>query len=257
MFKPTSPATRRCALLGAASAAILMVTSFRPAAADLPVIDPTSIAGQALQLAKTAQSYIQQLQSYVTQVEQYKLEIQNTIQVPLQAYNQISGMAAQLQSMTSATSLLTGNSGGIIQSMSSLEGYADRLSSLGYGAENLGTQFQQWQTQLAGNAKTLGNVISTAQTQLASQASVTTTAQGSVASAAGQLQALQALGEVAASNNATLTTLSGVLVASAQAAQSDRLVAEDRQSLSDAAVKQMLTPDATAQAPGTNYDLFQ
>lgn len=257
MFKPTSPATRRRALLGAASTAVLMTVGIRSAGADLVVIDPTSVAGQVKQLAQQALSYAKQAQSYITQLEQWKLEIQNTIQVPLQAYNQITGMASQLQSLTSAASLLTGNSGGIIARMSSLEGYADRLSSLGYGAENMTTQFSQWQQQLAGNAKTLGNVISAAQTQLASQASVTMTAQGSVATAAGQLQALQALGEVAASNNATLTTLSGVLVASAQAAQSDRLVAEDRQALSDAAVKQMLAPDAAAQAPGTNVDLFQ
>ena len=145
-----------------------------------------------------------------------------------------------------------------VSRLSSVEGYAQQLSSLGYSAENMGTQFEQWQQTLAGNAKTLGNVISTAQSQLASQASVTTTAQGSIQSAAGQMQALQALGEVAASNNATLTTLSGVLVASAQAAQSDRVVAEDRQALADAAAKQILTPDPAAQGTtGTSYDLFQ
>ena len=257
MFNTATPATRRRALLGAASAVVLISTGIRPAGADLPVIDPTSIAGQVKELAQQALSYEKQLQSYVTQLEQWKLEITQAVSLPMTAFNQIQSMASQLQGLTSASSLLTGNAGSMISRLSSLSGYANQLSSLGYSAENMGTQFEQWQQTLAGNARTLGNVISTAQTQLASQASVTTAGQGNLQSSAGVMQAVQSLGEVAASNNATLTTLSGVLVASAQAAQSDRVVAEDRQALSDAAVKQILAPDAAAQAPGTSYDLFQ
>lgn len=247
-------------LAGVAAAAFsVMGPSVRPAYALLGVGDvvvcPTcsSAIEQLASDAKQALQYTAQLQSYVTQLEQYKNEIQNTISIPLEVFEQVQGDLAQLQQLTQAASLLSGNSGSIIQRLNSAGAYADQLSSGVNSIGNIGNQYTMWQQTLGNSAKQLGMTITSSQTAMKSNTSAMSQAEQHSQSAAGTVQAIQAGNEIAAATGATLQQMAQTNVSLAQQISTNQEVAADRRASNDAAMLHFTAPQAT---PTTGYQGF-
>jgi P-type conjugative transfer protein TrbJ len=142
----------------------------------------------------------------------------------------------QVQSLTNAASLLSGNSGSIISRLNSISAYSNQLSATGYNLGNIGNQFTIWQQTLGSNAQTMGRTLGLQQQQLASNASIEQAIQQHSTSATGQMQAIQAGNELAAANGEVLNQMAQTLIAQAQMAQTASLADADRRASEDAAM---------------------
>lgn len=224
---------RRTFLLAGVSALVVTRPAYALFGVGDIVFDPTQYTEQLWQAATQAKQYATELMSQVTQLEQLKNMIQNTISLPLQLWQQVQGLMWQVQSVTQLGSLLSGNSGSIIQRLNSLEGYANQVTYLGSSLGALPDQFNNWQHQLGNSFGTLGKALGIQQDDLKTQASFQQSIQQQAATAGGQMQAIQAGVQMAASNGAILQQIEQTLIASAQTTANYQEVQADRQAIRD------------------------
>lgn len=231
---------RRSALSGVALAAVASVSAPRPARAQWAVtcVNCSTTWTQLLQYAKEAQSLATQLQQYQTQLQQYANMVTNTVALPREVWGTVQSDIMQVQALSNAASLLSGNSGSMISRLQSASAYANQAASLG----NVAGQFSTWQQTIGNNLSTMGRTLGLQQGQQQNQAAIIQTLQQHSQSAQGQMQAIQAGNELAGANAAQLAQIQVTLTATAQMQASNAAVAADRQASEDAAMLHFSTP---------------
>jgi type IV secretion system protein TrbJ len=196
----------------------------------------STIVQQLLDSAQQAKTYLVEFQQLQTQLEQYASMVRNSIAIPMEMFSQVQSDLAQVQQLSNAASLLTGNSGSIISRLSSVGSFGGELSSVGTNLGNLPQQFSMWQTTLGNSAKQLGTALGLQQSQLTNNAAIMQAVQQHSQTAAGQLQAIQAGNEMAAANGAVMNQMAETMIALSQHITTTDVVAADRQSSEDAAM---------------------
>lgn len=221
--------TRRALLAAAASLGASIAV---PARAQLAVADGPGIIQWIKQTATQAQQLQQQAQAYATQLRQYANMVQNTTALPYQVWNTVQNDVMQVRNLSNAASLLSGNSGTMVNRLSSAAGYANQAANLG----NIGGQFTTWQQTIGNNVDTLGRTLGLQQGQQQSNAALIEQMQAHSATAAGQLQVLQAGNELAGATANQLVQIQATLAATAQMQAGNAVVAADRRASEDAAM---------------------
>lgn len=221
--------SRRGLLVTAASLGVLVAA---PARAVLPVTDELGIVQWIKQTAQQAQQLQQQAQAYATQLRQYANMVQNTVALPYQVWNTVQGDIMQVRNLSNAASLLSGNSGSMVQRLSSAAGYASQAANIG----NIAGQFTMWQQTIGNNVDTLGRTLGLQQGQQQTNAALIERMQAQSASATGQLQVLQAGNELAGATANQLIQIQATLAATAQLQAGNATVAADRRAAEDAAL---------------------
>jgi len=235
---------RRFVLAGAAIASLAIVSAPRPAQAQWAVtcVNCSTTWTQLLQYAKEAQSLATQLQQYQTQLQQYANMVTNTVALPREVWGTVQSDIMQVQALSNAASLLSGNSGSMISRLQSASAYANQASSLG----NVAGQFSTWQQTIGNNLSTMGRTLGLQQSQQQNQAAIIQALQQHSQSAQGQMQAIQAGNELAGANAEQLAQIQATLTATAQMQASNAAVAADRQATEDAAMLHFAQPPSVA-----------
>ena len=236
---------RHLAVSGSFAAALLIgVAAPQPAHAQWAVtcVNCSTTATQLLQYAKEAQSLGTQLQQYQTQLEQYANMVTNTVALPQEVWGTVQSDIMQVQALSNAASLLSGNSGSMISRLQSASAYANETAGLG----NISGQFTMWQQTIGNNLSTMGRTLGLQQSQEQSQAAVLSALQQHAQSAQGQMQAIQAGNELAGANAAQLAQIQATLTTTAQMQASNAAVSADRQASEDAAMLHFATPQPVA-----------
>ena len=236
--------TRRLALVGAALAALVTASGPRPAQAQWAVtcVNCSTTWTQLLQYAKEAQSLATQLQQYQTQLEQYANMVTNTVALPQEIWGTVQSDIMQIQALSNAASLLSGNSGSMISRLQSASAYANQVASLG----NIAGQVSTWQQTIGNNLSTMGRTLGLQQSQQQNQAAIIQALQQHSQSAQGQMQAIQAGNELAGANAAQLAQIQSTLMTTAQMQASNAAVAADKQATEDAAMLHFAQPPSIA-----------
>lgn len=221
--------SRRALLAAAASFGASIAV---PVRAQLAVADGPGIIQWVKQTAQQAQQLQQQAQAYATQLRQYANMVQNTVALPYQVWNTVQGDIMQVRNLSNAASLLSGNSGNMVQRLSSAAGYANQAANLG----NIGGQFTMWQQTIGNNVDTLGRTLGLQQGQQQTNAALIEQMQAHSATATGQLQVLQAGNELAGATANQLIQIQATLSATAQLQAGNAAVAADRRASQDAAM---------------------
>jgi P-type conjugative transfer protein TrbJ len=239
--------TRRGFLTGA----VAVLASYR-AHAQLAVVCPTcsSLVDQITSIAKQAQSYLTQLSQLQTELNMYASMIRNSLAIPFQAFATVQADIAQVRGLANAASLLTGNAGGIIARLNSVQGYANQLSAVGFNLAGAGSQFTMWQNTLGNASRQFGLTLGVQQTQLTNNAAIMAAVQAHSQSAAGQMQAIQAGNELAAANGAVLNQMNETMIGLGQVITTKDIVDADRQATQDAAMLQFLGGQEVPMAGG-------
>ncbi len=247
--RPT--AMRRLALAGATIIVLVTASDPRPARAQWAVtcVNCSTTWTQLLQYAKEAQSLATQLQQYQTQLQQYANMVTNTVALPQEIWGTVQSDIMQVQALSNAASLLSGNSGSMISRLQSASAYANQVASLG----NIAGQFSTWQQTIGNNLSTMGRTLGIQQSQQQNQAAILQALQQHSQSAQGQMQAIQAGNELAGANAAQLAQIQATLTATAQMQASDAAVAADRRATEDAA---MLHFSILQPLPTTGYQQY-
>ena len=188
--------------------------------------------------AKQAQQLQTQIQQYQTQLEQYANMVTNTVALPQEAWGTVQSDILQVQSLSNAASLLSGNAGSIVTRLQSAAGYANQAASLG----NIAGQFTTWQQTIGNNISTLGRTLGMQQNQEANDAALLTTLEAHSQSAQGQMQAIQAGNELAHGNAVQLQEIEATLTATAQMQATGMAVDADRRASEEAAMLHFSTP---------------
>jgi P-type conjugative transfer protein TrbJ len=223
-----------------------------PASAQWTVICPTcSSLWQQLQDAiTTAKAYGTQLLQYKAEFDSYMQLVTAGIQLPISIFQGIQADIATVRGLANAASLLTGNAGSILSRLQSAGGYADQAAMT---PSQIGNQFTMWQQTLANVGNSLGRVLGVQQGQLASATATMATAQAHSATAAGQMQAIQAGNEMTAQTVYALQQIQTTLTAAAQEAATRDIVAAERQAAMDANTMAVLQ---APQLPLTGYNTY-
>ena len=138
-------------------AALASVATPPPAHAQWAVtcVNCSTTWTQLLQYAKEAQALETQLQQYQTQLQQYANMITNTVALPQEIWGTVQSDIMQVQALSNAASLLSGNSGSMITRLQSASAYANQVTSLG----NTAGQFTTWQQTIGNNLNTMGQTL--------------------------------------------------------------------------------------------------
>ena len=216
----------------------------RPARAQYAVTctNCSTTMTQLLQYAKEAQALGIQLQQYQTQLQQYANMVTNTVALPQEVWGTVQSDIMQVQALSNAASLLSGNSGSIIGRLQSASGYASQLGAVG----NIPGQFSMWQQTIGNNLGTMGRTLGLQESQQQSQAAILQALQQHAQSAQGQMQAIQAGNELAGANAAQLMQIQATLTTTAQMQASNAAVAADRRATEDAAMLHFAQPPVIA-----------
>ena len=122
---------RRCrSSAGVALSALASVVTPRPAQAQWAVtcVNCSTTWTQLLEYAKEAQSLATQLQQYETQLQQYANMVTNTVALPQEVWGTVQSDIMQVQALSNAASLLSGNAGSIITRLQSASAYANQAA---------------------------------------------------------------------------------------------------------------------------------
>ena len=235
---------RGAVLLGMALAVVASLSAPRRAQAQTAVtcVNCSTTWTQLLQYAKEAQSLGTQLQQYQTQLQQYANMVTNTVALPQEVWGTVQSDIVQVQALSNAASLLSGNSGSMISRLQSASAYANQAAGLG----NITGQFSTWQQTIGNNLNTMGRTLGLQQSQQQSQAAIIQALQQHAQSAQGQMQAIQAGNELAGANAAQLVQIQATLTETAQMQASNTAVAADRQAMEDAAMVHFAQPPSVA-----------
>jgi len=235
---------RRLAFAGVALAAVASISAPRPAQAQWAVtcVNCSTTWTQLLQYGKEAQSLATQLQQYQTQLQQYANMVTNTVALLREVWGTVQSDIMQVQALSNAASLLSGNSGSMITRLQSASAYASQAASLG----NVAGQFSTWQHTIGNNLSIMGRTLGLQQSQQQNQAAIIQALQQHSQSAQGQMQAIQAGNELAGANAAQLAQIQATLTATAQMQALNAAVAADRQATEDAAMLHFAQPPSVA-----------
>lgn len=172
--------------------------------------------------------------------------VTNTVALPQEAWGTVQSDIMQVQSLSNAASLLSGNAGSIVTRLQSAEGYANQAASLG----NIAGQFTTWQQTIGNNVNTLGQTLGLQRSQEANNAALLKTLEAHSENAQGQMQAIQAGNELAHTNAVQLQEIEATLTATAQMQATGMAVDADRRASQDAAMQRWSTP---VRLPTTGY----
>jgi P-type conjugative transfer protein TrbJ len=232
--KSPSFALRRGLAAGVVLAGLTGAYSPRPAQAQWAVecVNCSTMWTQLLEYAKQAQQLETQLQQYQTQLQQYANMMTNTVALPQEVWGTARSDIMQVQSLSNAASVLSGNSGSIVTRLQSASAYASQAASLG----NIAGQFTTWQQTIGNNVNTLGRTLGLQQNQQANNAALLTTLETHSQSAEGQMQAIQAGNELAHANAVQLQQIQATLTTTAQLQATGMAVDADRRASEEAAI---------------------
>ena len=158
--------------------------------------------------------------------------VTNTVALPQEAWGTVQSDIMQVQSLSNAASLLSGNAGSIVTRLQSASGYANQAASLG----NIAGQFTTWQQTIGNNINTLGRTLGLQQSQEANDAALLKTLEAHSQDARGQMQAIQAGNELAHANAVQLQEIEATLTATAQLQATGMAVDADRRAAERAAM---------------------
>lgn len=224
----------QCLALGTALVATIGIFTPTAAQAQLAVhcVNCSTMWTQLGEYAKQAQQLATQLQQYQTQLEQYANMVTNTVALPQQVWGNVQSDIMQVQSLSNAASLLSGNAGSIVARLQSAEGYTNEATSLG----NIAGQFTTWQRTIGNNINTLGRTLGLQQSQETDNAALLKTLAAQSQNAQGQMQAIQAGNELAHANAVQLQEIEATLTATAQMQATGLAVDADRRASERAAM---------------------
>jgi type IV secretion system protein TrbJ len=227
---------------GVAVATIVGFGTQHPARAQLTVqcVNCSTTWTQLLEYAKQAQQLATQLQQYETQLQQYANMVTNTVALPQQIWGTAQSDIIQVQNLSNAASLLSGNAGSIATRLQSASGYVSQAANLG----NIAGQLTTWQQTIGNNVHTLGRTLGLQKDQQATNAALLTTLESHSQSAQGQMQAIQAGNELAHANAAQLQQIQATLTATAQMQATGMAVDADRRASEDADMLHFSTPQS-------------
>ena len=216
---------------------IVGVTMFvaRPASAVIvECANCSTIYEELISDARQVQQLATQLDSYRTQLQQYANMVTNTISLPEEVFSPVINDINQVRNIANAASLLTGGSGSIMTRLQSISGYASMAATM---PGNFPNQLVMWNQTLGNAQRSLGSVLGIQQGQQVTYAAQQAAIQNQLQTAAGQMQAIQATGALAALTNTQLNQIQSTLTAQAQMVATkmvldqDRIAAEDAYSL--------------------------
>jgi P-type conjugative transfer protein TrbJ len=210
----------------------------------------SSLFNQLKADAEQALQYAKQLQQYATQVQQYTNQITNTVSLPFQIFSAVQADIGQVRAIINAASLLTGNSGSILQKLQMAGGLISQASYLPNGIAN---QFTMWQQTLANASETLGNVLGQQQLQQANYATVQAGIQAQSTLAVGQKQTMQAAVSAISLANTQLNQVQATLTAAYQESTTRDIIAANRQQMEDQQYTQFI---ADPDLPLTGYPRY-
>jgi P-type conjugative transfer protein TrbJ len=242
---------RKILLASAVAISFVSIPNPRPARA-IECENCSTFVQQLVDYAQQAKTYLVEFQQLQTQLQQYANMVQNSIAIPTEMFSQVQSDLAQVQQLSNAASVLTGNSGSIVARLSSAGSFGNEVSSVGTNLGNLPQQFSMWQTTLGNSAKQLGTTLGLQQSQLTNNAAIMQAVHQHSQTAAGQLQAIQAGNEMAAANGAVMNQMAETMIALSQHITTTDVVAADRKSQEDAAMLHFTTssPIPTTGQPG-------
>lgn len=230
------------ALLATVSAIFMTCGYARPASALIVTCaNCADLATQLYEKAQNAESLMNQAAQLKTELNQAQMMLQNTVSLPQQIWSNVQGDIMQIRNLANAASLLTGQSGSILNRLQSTNGYTNSALSL---PENIGSQFTSWQMAYGNSAASLGRVLAVQQAQEQNYTALQTQIQGHSQVAAGQMQAIQAGNEGLSLINTQLQQLQSTNLAAAQEVATRDEIAAERQALADQQMNQFLSqPD--------------
>jgi P-type conjugative transfer protein TrbJ len=232
--------TRRMALLLAVSA--LIVT---PSHAQVATYDAAAVFNLVKSYGQQAQSYATQLQQLRLQLSSYANMLQNTVNLPVQVWNQATSDLAAVRNLSNAGSLLSGNTGSMLQRLGQANAYARQAGSI----LDMGSQLTQWQQTAAQSMSSLGRVLGLQQVQSASDAQLIQQIQIHGQTAQGQVQAIQAGIEMSSVQAGQLARIQETLATTAAMNAAQATVAADRRAVYDASALRLSTGQVD-QTPG-------
>jgi P-type conjugative transfer protein TrbJ len=222
-------------LMLAAAGVCLLAGFYEPAEAQGAVVctNCSTVVNQLWSDAEQAIQYAKQLDQYITQLQQYANQITNTISLPRQIYANVQGDITQIRGIINAADLLAGNSGTIINRLSTAGAY---LHQAAYLPANIGAQFTMWQTTIANANKTLGKALDGQQTMQTGYAGIQALLEGDSTGAAGQKQAIQASIEASHIVSTQLNQIQASIVAVAQSQATRDDIRAERQAVYDSSL---------------------
>jgi P-type conjugative transfer protein TrbJ len=223
---------RRMLLAAVAASSVLLSAVHSDAQVAVACVTCSTLAEQLISDAKQVQQYATEVSSLQTQLRQYSNMVQNTVALPEMVWTSVTNDITRVRNLANEASILTGNSGTILSRLAMAQGYANQVITV---PSQMGNQFTQWQNTLANANRSLGQTVSAQQSQMLGYTSQQTSIQTQAATAAGQMQAIQAGVSMAALTNTQLQQIQTTLVAQAQLASAQSLIAEDRAAQEDAA----------------------
>lgn len=235
---------RRRALLTSALAALALTALPRESDAQLAVTCPTCD-----QLWQQLLAYAQEAKSYLTQLAQYQAEFNSWMQLiiagvtlPGQVFSGVMGDINQVRSLIQAVSLLSGNTGSMINKLMQAGAIANSAAFL---PTTVALQTTMWANTLGNMSNKLGTLFTTQGTQQATSTAMQVTAQAHSIAAIGQMQAISATNEAIGVTNYTLNQIQGTITQASQQAATRDVIAANRQQLNDQMRYQFfnLTPD--------------
>ncbi len=217
-----------------ASAAIVCVGVFAASTPSRAIIvecaNCADITDQLSSIATQVQQKLTAVAQLQTELNQYANMVQNSVALPQSIWSNVQADIMQVRNLANAASLLTGNSGSILTRLQSAQSYAGQASFL---PQNIGQQFQMWQTTMGNATTSLGRTLGVQQGQEANATALQAAIQAHSQTAAGQMQAIQAGNELAGLTNTQLQQIQTTLVASTQEQATRDAVQAERDAIAD------------------------
>lgn len=196
---------------------------------------------QLISNAKQAKQYLTEVATLQTTLNNYALMLRNSIALPQSIWADVQGDIAQVRNLANAASLLTGNSGTILNRLDSASGYANQAMNL---PSNMGSQFTMWANTLGNSSRTLGRVAAVQQQKETQYAAMQGRINIHSQTAAGQMQAIQASNENLSLISTQLNQMQATNLAAAQEASTWHIVQADRRAFEDQALQRFVsTPE--------------
>lgn len=203
-----------------------------------------------LSYARQAEQLANEVSQLKTQLAQYSNMVTNTVSLPQSIWSQVYDTVYQVRNLANQASLLTGNSGGIMNRLNSAQGLAYQAfgtPEAAYGNYTTGRQ-------TIGNAvSSLGRTLGVQQSQELQYARLQEDIQRHSQNAEGQKQAIQAGNELMALNSTQLNQIQTTLTAQAQLMATKVETDADRTALNDYAMRQFATAPVINTHGGNTY----
>jgi type IV secretion system protein TrbJ len=241
---------RKTAFFLSAAMVVTFAQTHRTEAFVVVCANCSDIVDQLVEKAQQAQQLATQLSSYQTQLQQWSNMVQNTTRLPEEAWADVQNDINQVRNLTNQASLLTGNSGGIINKLNSSQAYLSQIDGL---PDNIGSQFTMWHQTFGNASQSLGQTLGVQQNQLNNYTALQAAIQAHSQTAAGQMQAIQASTEMAGLTNTQLNQIQTTLTAQAQLISTKMEIDADRQATDDATREEFFKYVPLSTTGGKNY----